>query len=390
MPWQERSKMSLKREFVEQALQPDANHSALCRRYGISRPTGYQWVARYRAEGEAGLAERPRRPRASPRRTDAAVEARVVALRDEHPRWGGRKLERALRDRGAAAVPRASTCTDILRRHGRLAPPEEQPHPWRRFAAERPNDVWPLDFKGHVALAAGRCHPLSVLDDHSRFLLGLVACADERDATVRAQLEALFRRFGLPWAILTDNGPPWGNPHPAQRSTALSFWLIRHGIAVWHGRPRHPQTQGKVERFHRTLKAELLATTPLVDLPTAQGHFDRWRRTYNHDRPHEALGLVPPIARYGGHAVRPCPEVLPPVAYGDGDIVRVVHGGGQVTFRGATYFLTAALAGEPVALRPTAADGVFDCSYGHHRLGRLDAHAGRFAHAYEDPEAPMV
>src|SRR5215213_2303682 len=343
MPWQEQTEMSLKREFVRLTEAPDANLSALCRRFGISRPTGYALLARYRAEGDAGLAPRSRTPRASPRRTDPDLEAAVLAIRDAHPRWGG-----------------------------------------------RPNDLWQLDFKGHVPVADGRCHPLSVLDDHSRFVVGLAACADERDATVRAHLTDLFRRYGMPWAILTDNGPPWGNPHPAQRFTALSFWLIRLGIAVRHGRPFHPQTQGKVERFPRTLKAELLATTPLPDLPTAQRHFDAWRDGDNLDRPHDALDLATPIDRYRGHPVRSFPDPLPPIDYGEGAIVRTLHGGGQLTFRRATYFVTSALAGQPVALRPTAVDGVFVCYFGHHRLGDLDARAQTFTHASATAEAPMV
>jgi transposase InsO family protein len=390
MPWQEQTEMSLKAEFVRLAAEPGCNLSALCRRFGISRPTGYALLNRYRAEGPAGFAPRSTRPHASPRRTDPALEAAVVAIRDAHPRWGGRKIERVLQNQGLAAVPRASTCTDILRRHDRLGPPEAQPQPWQRFEAERPNDLWQLDFKGHVPLATGRCHPLSVLDDHSRYVLGLVACGNEQDTTVRAHLTALFRRYGLPWAILTDNGPPWGNSHPAQRYTALSFWLIRHGIAVRHGRPLHPQTQGKVERFHRTLKAELLATTPLVDLPTAQRHFDRWRETYNLERPHAALGLATPVDRYRGHTPRPFPVQLPPIDYGDGALVRTLHGKGQLQFRSVQYFVTSALIGQPVVLRPTAVDGVFECYYCHHWLGRLDAHTQIFHHAYEMPEAPMV
>jgi transposase InsO family protein len=391
MPWQEQTEMSLKREFVRLASEPDANLSALCRRFGISRPTGYALLARHREAGEAGLAPRSTRPTSSPRRTDPDLEAAVVAIRDAHPRWGGRKIERVLQTQGVPNAPRASTCTDILRRHGRLAPPETQPHPWRRFEADRPNDLWQLDFKGHLPMATGRCHPLSVVDDHSRFALGLIACADERDATVRAHLTALFRRYGLPWAILTDNGPPWGNPHPDQRYTAFSFWLIRLGIAVRHGRPFHPQTQGKVERFHRTLKGELLGTAPLPDLPTAQRRFDRWRDGYNLDRPHEALGLATPSDRYRGHTPRPFPDDLPPIDYGPDAIVRKLHGKGQLSFRRAEYFVTGALVGQPVGLRPTAADGVFECYYCHHWLGRLDAHAETFtqAHAF-DREAPMV
>jgi transposase InsO family protein len=392
MPWQEQSTMSLKAEFVALASQPDANLSRLCRQFGISRPTAYQLLARYRAEGPPGLAARSTRPHRSPRQTEPALEAQVVALRDEHPRWGGRKLERALQNRGVAHVPRASTCTDILRRHGRLGPPDAQPTPWQRFEHAAPNDLWQLDFKGHVPLAEGRCHPLSVLDDHSRFLLGLVAAPNEQAATVRAVMTDLFRRYGMPWRILTDNGPPWGNAHPLQRYTAFSYWLIRLGIGVSHGRPLHPQTQGKVERFHRTLVAELLGTTPLHDLPTAQQRFDAWRDVYNLERPHEALTLGTPVEHYRVTAPRVFPDPLPPIDYGEQAIVRKVQGSGQVIFRGHHYFVSGALLREPVALRPTTTDGVFDLYYCHRRLGRLDAHTTTFVHAYDDPneEAPPV
>lgn len=194
MPWQEQSTMSLKAEFVELASRPEANLSALCRRFGISRPTGYALLARVAVEGAAGLVPRSSRPQTAPHQTAPAIEAAVVAVRDAHPCWGGRKIARLLIDQGLTTVPHATTCTDILRRHGRLDPPATQTHPWQRFTAAAANDLWQLDFKGHLPMTQGRCHPLSVLDDHSRFALGLVACPNEQDATVRAVLMELFQR----------------------------------------------------------------------------------------------------------------------------------------------------------------------------------------------------
>jgi transposase InsO family protein len=372
MPWQEQSTMSLKQEFVTLADREGANVRELCRRFGISPQTGYKWLRRYRAEGPAGLAERSRRPHRSPARTAAAVEERVVAVRDAHPTWGGRKLRRRLQDQGVADAPAASTVTAILARHGRLDPAEAAKHAaWQRFEYPAPNDLWQVDFKGHFALAEGRCHPLTVLDDHSRFLLGLTACGDEQDATVRAALTACFRRYGLPWRVLTDHGPPWGCPNPAQRLTGLSTWLLRLGIAVSHGRPRHPQTQGKAERFHRTLKAELLRDRAYRDLADAQAAFDPWRDTYNLERPHEALELATPASRYRASA-RPFPEALPPIEYGPDDLVRRVKRNGQVSVRGRHYFLSLALVGQPVGLRPTPTDGVLAVYFCQHRLGALD------------------
>jgi len=307
------------------------------------------------------------------RRTDAATEAAVLALRDQHPTWGGRKLRARLRALGTVAtVPSARTITAILDRHGRLDPVESAKHTaWRCFVHPAPNDLWQLDFTGHVALGAGRCHPLTGLDDHARFLLGLVACADEQEPTVRLALTAIFQRYGLPWAILSDNGPPWGTPHPTQPLTVRSIWLIRLGIVVPHGRPHPPQTHGNVERLHRTLKADVLRGTPYRDLATCQAAFDAWRMTYNVERPHHALDLTPPVRHYQP-SPRPFPAPLPEIAYGPDDVVCTVRRGGQIAYQGRDVFLSQALRGQPIALRPTLTDGVLDVYYCQHRMGHLD------------------
>jgi transposase InsO family protein len=376
MPFQEQSIMDQKREFVALAEQGDIPFAELCRRFAISRPTGYKWLGRWRAEGTAGLTERSRRPHTSPGQTPSATEARVVALRDQHPTWGGQKLRTRLRQQGAdpvpVPVPAASTITAILDRHGRLDPTESAKHtPWRRFEHAAPNDLWQLDFKGHFSLATGRCHPLSVLDDHSRYLLGLTACADEQDGTVRATLTQLFRHYGLPWRILTDNGPPWGSP--GQDLTALGVWLLRLGIRPVHGRPLHPQTQGKVERFHRTLKADVLRDAAYPDLAGAQAAFTGWQAVYNHERPHHALDLAVPASRYRP-SLRPFPEVVPPLAYGPEDEVRIVARSGQVHYRNRAVFVSQALAGQRVAVRPTPTDGVLAMYFGQAPLGTVDLH----------------
>jgi transposase InsO family protein len=300
MPWQEVSAMSLRAEFVVLAMQDGANVRALCRRFQISPPTAYKWLARCARDGPAGLADRSRRPHRSPTRTAPEVEALVIALRDAHPAWGGRKLAARLADH-PLGVPQPSTVTDILRRHGRIEPAERVQHAWRRYERNAPNQLWQMDFKGHVPLAQrhGRVHPLTVLDDHSRFAIGLDACADERGATVEARLRDVFRRYGLPDQMLMDNGGAWGtSPLASHAYTPLSVWLVRLGIRVSHGRPYHPQTQGKDERFHRTLKAEVLQGPPFDSLARAQQAFDAWRDVYNLERPHEACGLAPPISRY--------------------------------------------------------------------------------------------
>jgi transposase InsO family protein len=382
MPWQEQTIMSLRLEFVTVVEQGSLSFAEACRRFGVSRPTGYKWWARYQVAGLAGLAEQSRRPRHSPAKTEASMEAMVLAVRDRHPSWGGRKIRAVLLRHGLPRVPSASTITTILRRHDRLDAASAHRHtPWQRFEHPRPNDLWQLDFKGHFPLSSGRCHPLSVLDDHSRYVLGLFACANQQETTVRAHLTTLFRRYGLPWRILTDNGVPWGSTQPTQPLTAFSVWLLRLGVAVSHGRLYHPQTQGKVERLHRTLKADLLQAHRYDTLTAAQTAFDAWRASYNQDRPHDALELAVPARRYQ-LSQRPFPETLAPLEYADGDIVRTVHRGGQVHYRGQSYYLSLALRGQVIALRPTVIDGVLAVAFAHHHMGELNLHTRRFTMQY--------
>ena len=342
MPLQERTTMDLRQEFVMLASQEGANMRELCRRYGISPTTGYRYRDRWHAAGTAGLADRSRRPHTSPIRTPPAIEAAVVALRDAHPAWGGRKLHHVLaRQDVVQPLPAPSTITAILRRAGRLAPPERSTRDAQRFEAEYANDLWQLDFMGEPDLPTGRVYPLTLLDDHSRFALVVAACPHAREDLVRAHLTAAFRRYGLPRRILTDNGPPWG-PAGAGGLTALEAWWLRLGIAVTHGRPHHPQTQGKLERLHRTMWAEVTGIRDLPDLATAQRRFDAWRTVYNGARPHEALAYAVPAARYQLSA-RPFPAELPPIVYGPDDAVRKVQGQGISAKRDRQWVLQVAL-----------------------------------------------
>jgi transposase InsO family protein len=375
MPWQEVTVVSLRAEFVALAQHEGANVRALCRRFGISPPTAYKWVRRYEQAGMAGLQDRSRRPHRSPARTPANVEAVVVGLRDAHPAWGGRKLAARLAQQPYEVALPASTITEILRRHGRLnSVTTPQPHVWRRFERPQPNELWQMDFKGHVPLGqgGGRLHPLTVLDDHSRFAIGLAACANERASTVQQQLVECFRRYGLPDRMLMDNGSPWGaSPIHPFTYTTLTVWLLRLGIRLSHGRAGHPQTQGKDERFHRTLKAELLQGAPFATLAHAQAAFDAWRAVYNLERPHEACGLEPPIRRYRP-SERAYPERCPPIEYGPDDQPRRVGKDGAISFHRRNYPVGLAFRGQTVAVRPTGIDGVFDVYFVRQRLRRID------------------
>jgi transposase InsO family protein len=371
MPWGERLIVSLRREFVMLVGQEGSNIRALCRRYGIQPRVGYKWLARYRAQGEAGLIDRPRRPHHSPARTPAVVEAQVVELRLKHPCWGGRKLRRRLLDLGELDVPSASTITAILHRQGLLDPEESLKHKaFVRFERAAPNQLWQMDYKGHFATSAGRCHPLTVLDDHSRFALAITACSDERSKTVQTALTGVFRHYGLPERMLMDNGSPWGD-RAEQPWTMFGVWLLQLGIAVSHGRPYHPQTQGKDERFHRTLNAEVIGTRAWRDLPHCAEAFEAWRHIYNAERPHEALGLATPASRYQA-SHRTFPESLPMIDHGPGAIVRKVQNKGMIWFANREWPVGKAFLGQPVVLRPGAVDGTYHVFFCQQKIADID------------------
>lgn len=371
MPWEEVTVMSQRKEFVMLASANNIPFQALCRRFNISTKTGYKLLDRYRREGETGLLERSRRPHRSPNRTAPAIEAAVLQLRAQHPAWGGRKLHARLRAQGFDTLPATSTITDMLRRHGLIHPDESAKHKvWQRFEHAAPNDLWQMDFKGHFALAKGRCHPLTVLDDHSRFNLCLAACANEQGATVQGALTDVFCRYGLPSRMTMDNGAPWGDDANT-RYTAFTVWLMRLGIGVSHSRPYHPQTQGKDERFHRTLALEVLRDNHFADLAEAQSTFDCWRNIYNLERPHEALGLHPPASRYCA-SPRPFPEQLPPIEYAPDHWVRKVDITGKISFQGKVIRVSKAFRGYSLGLRPTVEDGLWDVYFCHHKVNQID------------------
>jgi transposase InsO family protein len=374
MPFREVCRMGERLEFVVLASVEGCNLRGLCRRFGVSPTTGYKWLERWRAEGASGLRELARRPRHSPWRSAVATEDAVLSIRAAHPAWGGRKIARRLKDLGHAAVPAPSTVTAILKRHGvELGAFGGGERAFTRFEQPRPNALWQMDFKGHVALRAGRLHPLTVLDDHSRFSVVLAACADERTETVRMQLITAFRRYGLPEAIITDNGSPWGDG-PGSPFTPLGVWLIEQGVRISHSRPYHPQTMGKDERFHRSLKAEVLADAPFADLAAAARAFDRWRGVYNTQRPHEALDLAVPASRYQPSR-RDYVETVHPFDYAPGDIVRRVQQGGRVSILGRDAKVSKAFRGKSIAFRPTPKDGVFDAFFRTQIIATIDIRA---------------
>ena len=372
MPWG-RSMEAHRGEFLKEFGRAGVNRRAVCRAHGISPRAGYALWKRYQAEGAGALQERSRRPERSPARLVAAVERRVLEIRQERG-WGPRKIRWQLEQEQSVVVPARSTIEAVLRRNQLIAAERSaQSRPLQRFEYAQPNQLWQMDFKGHFPLRNGeRCHALTVLDDHSRYLIELHACGCERSESVRERLVVRFREQGLPERILTDNGPPWGSAGAGGYS-ALEVWLMRLQVRVLHGRAHHPQTQGKVERVHRTIGEEL--DLDFLDLGEAQRGFDVYRPSYNRERPHEALGMRVPASRYRA-SERAYPEKLPPVEYESGEEVRKVQQGGRISYRGQEWRVGKAFEGEPVAVRPSEAEGLVEVYFCGQKIAELDLRGG--------------
>jgi transposase InsO family protein len=376
MPWNEVSVMDQRREFVQLALQQGVNRRELCRRFGISPDVGYKWLERWEA-GDRELADRSRRPRVMPRRSETAIEAQVLAVRDQHPAWGARKIAHCLK-RDGLVVPAPSTVHQILCRNGRVKPTDHAPpNPGHRFEKEAPNLLWQMDFKGHMPLTNGtNCHPLTIVDDHSRYVICLKACANEQRFTVQDHLTTTFRHYGLPEAFYTDNGSPWGDTSGI-RWTGLKVWLLKLGVSVVHARPCHPQARGKNERFHRTLKAEVFAMRRFRNLPEVQRTLDAWRAVYNLERPHQALDMDVPADRFRPSS-RAMPARLPEVQYNSGEIVRTVSSTrSYISFKGRTWRVPQAFVGERLAIRPLNRDGRYGVFFASWQVASIDLTDGQ-------------
>lgn len=370
MPWRESSPMSERLEFVLMAKTGVVPFAELCRRFGVSRPTGYRWLRRWE-DGDRTLEDRSKRPHSSPLRTSSRIEELVLDVRRKHRRWGGRKIATVLRRQGHDPVPAPSTITGILRRGG-LLDPDPQPRAFQRFQRAVSNQLWQMDFKGWFELGDGsKCHPFGLLDDHSRYNLCLAACSNQQTTTVQSLLTTTFTTYGLPDEMLCDNGAPWGNGRK-QPWTPLGVWLVDLGIKVIHSRPYHPQTAGKQERFHLTLDWEVISTRPVWNnLPTVQTAFDAWRPIYNHQRPHDALNLDVPADHYQP-SPRPYPTTIPPVEYPDTHLVRKVSTSGRISLHGQLIRVPKAFQGRYVGIRPTTSDGTYTIHYRHQPINTIN------------------
>jgi len=377
MPWNRTDWMSERVKFVAAYLEYEASFTDLCHDFGVSRKTGYKWVRRYERDGAAALEERSRAPRTHPNAVAANVVQAILAIRRRHPRWGPRKLRVILgRQQPRLELPAASTIGDLLKRNGlvrkRRRIRRSSPYGDRLRQYDAPNAVWCADFKGCFPLGGRRggerCHPLTLSDGFSRYLLRCRALRRPLSAYTKRVFESAFCEYGLPRAIRTDNGPPFSTLAPGGLSR-LAVWWIRLGIRPERIMPGRPDQNGRHERMHSTLKAET-AKPPRSSFGAQQRAFDRFRIEYNEVRPHEALGQQEPASLYRP-SLRPFPKQLPEVEYPSHFETRVAYRNGVITFGSTQWILTHCVAGERVGLEPCE-DGRWRAYFGPISIGLLD------------------
>jgi transposase InsO family protein len=345
MGWRTMAVRDQRVRFVVRANQGEESFSALCEEFDISRPTGYRWLRRYHDQGVSGIEERSRRPHGSPERTPAAIEQQVVGMRRQRPDWGARKLQALLERQGTKLATR--TVHRILVRHDLVREDDSHRPAPRRFEREAPNQLWQMDFKSPKGWQRS-VGPLSVLDDHSRYVVALAATGSTQGEAVRERLESAFLECGLPEEMLMDHGIPWWNAQAPSGWTRLSVWLMKQGIRCWFSGYGHPQTQGKVERFHGALEMARRRR----GLPSAEQHqawLDEFREEYNHLRPHEALGGQTPASAWYPSTRRYHPHP-PEWDYGTGAEVQRLGANGQLKLQRRWWQVSEALAYEPVQL----------------------------------------
>ena len=370
MAWEERTVEQMREEFVRRVLAQEQSKAALCREYGISRPTGDKWIERYQ-QGET-MSDRSRAPKSVPGKVSTEIETEIVQLRKHYPAIGAVKLRRMMEDAGHTDLPCARTFNNIFRRHDLIGQEESSAAtPILRFEKTAPNEMWQADFKGNFRMSDGyRCHPLNILDDCSRFNLCIEALTSETFDAVKPVMERLFREYGLPFSFLCDNGNPWGTAQSLGYSR-FEVWLMELGILTLHGRPRHPQTQGKEERFNRSFTRECLKGKTFLDKVHAQSCFNEYRAFYNEVRPHFALGLDVPVKHYKPSS-KMMPEKIEQWEYGSEYRLYKVKETGFFNYKGQGFFLSEAFSGKTIAVRESHLPGQITLMFRNFKIGRID------------------
>jgi transposase InsO family protein len=370
MAWEERTVEQMREEFVRRVLAQEQSKTALCREYGISRPTGDKWIERFQT-GQS-MSDQSRAPKTIPGRIPAELEDKIVQLRKQYPAIGAVKLRRMMEDAGHTDLPCARTFNNIFRRHDLIGQEESAAAtPIQRFEKAVPNEMWQADFKGHFRMKNGyRCHPLNILDDCSRFNLCIEALENETYDAVKPVMERLFREYGLPFSFLCDNGNPWGTAQSLGYSK-FEVWLMELGILTLHGRPRHPQTQGKEERFNRSFTRECLKGKEFKDKAHAQSYFDEYRIFYNEVRPHFALDLEVPATHYQS-SKKQFPNKIEVWEYESEYKLCKVKETGYFNYDGQGFFLSEAFGGKTIAVRESHLPGQLTLVFRNFIIGRID------------------
>lgn len=384
MPWSQTSPMDQRTQFIADFLRGTLSVTELCALYDVSRKTGYKWIDRYLRQGPAGLEERPRRPHESPNRTAEEVVAALLEARRRHPTWGGKKLLTLVGKRHPNwDLPHRSTVCDILSRHGMVPKKRNRRrigHPGKPTSSIlAPNDLWCADFKGQFKIGNGRyCYPLTVTDSFSRFLLGCQGLNSTSVEESKPVFTQLFREYGLPRRIRTDNGVPFAT-NTLARLSRLSAWWVRLGVLPELIEPGKPQQNGRHERMHRTLKDE--TTRPAAaSLPAQQRKFNTFRHEFNNERPHEALDQQTPASLYEPSR-REMPGRLAPMVYPDRFEVRYVSANGGIRWQRGWVNVSTVCIGEYVGLEEID-DGIWNVYFGPLRLGRLHDRHMKIEDAY--------
>lgn len=371
MPWGVKTVERLREDFVL-AAGSCKSFAALCREYGITRKTGYKWLSRASADEPSRdrFADRSTAPKRIANKTPPETEKLILECREENPAWGGRTIRKVLENAGYEPLPCVKTCNNILKRNGCIDPAESLKHkPCRRFERESCNELWQTDFKGDFALLDGsRCYPLTLLDDHSRFSIRIEAKPDTLG--VKDHFRQAFRLYGMPDSVLSDNGPQFAGFRGGYAS--FERFLMDYGILPIHGRVFHPQTQGKIERFHRTMNQELLKNHSFLDLADADRQFQNWRRKYNEIRPHEALGQKVPAQVYVP-SPREYRDIPPKFEYSGLYPVRKVNNWGYLRFDPVRVYLSETMRDTYLEIRPGGSDDSFLICYRNFKIAEVDA-----------------
>ena len=375
MPWESRTVEDQRKEFA-QAAECCNNFSALCREFGITRHTGYKWVERYDA-GQP-LTDRSRRPHTSPSKTPEEVELLILAVRSENPGWGAKTIRDVLLKEGHRNIPCAKTVNNILNRYGCISLEESQKRqPFTRFEKALCNQMWQADFKGEFRMADNKyCYPLDIIDDHSRFAIKIAPHLSTANVVIPVFTEA-FQEFGLPDSILSDNGAQFAGFKKGY--TQFERWLMDLDILPIHGRIKHPQTQGKIERFHRTMKNELLNHTQISNIEDAKIKFCIWRDKYNNLRPHEALGMQRPGEVYEP-SQRQYSENIKKYEYGGEYHVIKVNSWGYVRFDKWQVYLSETMIDQYIEFRPSPNGETFVACYRNFKIAEFDTEDGQLVH----------